>query len=311
MNIRELLRLAPQEGEVGIEIEVEGENIHPPMNKYWRGEHDGSLRGNCLEYVLRHPVSRDEVNDTLCTLQRLWTENNTVIKESNRAGVHVHINVQEESLNTLGAFICLYYSFESLLMKFCGKEREGNLFCLRVKDAENVIDTLLSILRQKYLRGLRTDKIRYASLNLKAIAQYGSLEFRGMRSTSDLSLIELWAKLLLCIKDAAKRYGKPAEIPYQLSSMGAEGLIRDVFGEYADLFLGMHDYEQLIFEDTRRVQQVSFSPEWQKYEDYAIKRIAERGDEEEGYRLRPKNLIENYEIGIAPVPVPIEPIKIR
>lgn len=278
MNVREILNLRETKGEVGIEIEVEGTDILMPDNKYWRGELDGSLRGESLEYVLEKPIPRDQVKAVLGVLSDEWLKNRTDIRESNRAGVHVHLNMQEESLSTLATFICLYYSFETLLLRFCGKEREGNLFCLRVQDAEQVIDLLLSALRTKRLRSLNTNQLRYSSLNLKALIQYGSLEFRGMRSTKNLYHIELWVRLLLCLKDAAKRYGKPSEVPYQLSLLGAEGFIHEVFGELSGSLLDNKDYEQVVFEDTRRVQEISYSLEWEAYEKAVTESRQEEGE---------------------------------
>lgn len=264
MNLRRILGLQKTSGEVGIEIEVEGENIHVPRGGYWEGVHDGSLRGEGLEYVLRRPVPRFKVTSTLASLKRQWVNQGTRVDDAPRAGVHVHINMQDESLITLANFIVLYYTFESVLLKFCGEHREGNLFCLRLKDAEHVMDHLLQCVQVKNLAGLRTDQIRYASLNLKALPQYGSLEFRGMRSTSALKEVKLWIDLLLSLKDAAKRYEHPSDIPISMSSDGIEAMMYEVFGSKGDV-LKTDGYEDLIFEDMRLAQEIAFSPTWDRY----------------------------------------------
>ena len=256
--------LIPTNGEVGIEVEVEGRNLNLDHdNKYWHAVHDGSLRGEALEYVLKKPVPRSRVTDSLSSLKRTWVKYHSEIHDTERAGVHVHINMQKESINTLGTFITLYYCFESLLMKFCGKQREGNHFCLRVKDAEGVLDHLLTALKCKNLNMLAVNQLRYASLNLKALTSYGSLEFRGMRSTENLSDIRIWVDLLLCLKDAAKRYGTPDQVPANFSLQGGEGLIREVFGDHADMLLGYDNAVDMVEQDMRRTQEVAFCPYWQ------------------------------------------------
>ena len=37
-------RMAPTEGDFGIEIEIEGDRVTIPRNQYWNQEADGSLR---------------------------------------------------------------------------------------------------------------------------------------------------------------------------------------------------------------------------------------------------------------------------
>ena len=263
MNVREHLNLPKTEGEVGLEVEVEGRRLRFANGKgYWKEVDDGSLRGENVEYVLRKPVHRNKVTNCLAALKRGWVKNNSYIDETERAGVHVHINMQEESIETLGTFITLYYCFESLLMRFCGSSREGNLFCLRTVDAENVIDELLKVLKNRNLYGLKSDVLRYASLNLKALPTYGSLEFRGMRSTTHLKEIKVWVEMLLSLKDAAKRYGTPSEVPTQISIQGCQGFVEDVFGQHAHYILDHLDYQDVIYNDMRRTQEVAFSPYW-------------------------------------------------
>ena len=53
------------DGDVGIEIEVEGRRL-PITEKYWRMEKDGSLRGpENMEYVLDRPMSLKDAKKAL------------------------------------------------------------------------------------------------------------------------------------------------------------------------------------------------------------------------------------------------------
>ena len=261
-KIIDLLPLRKQDGEVGIEIEIEGEDLPScRANPYWKGVGDGSLRGESIEYVLKKPVKRNKVLPALRNLKTAWFKTGSVIDPSERAGVHVHINMQEETLAVTGTFMCLYYCFESVLLRYCGESREGNHFCLRVRDAEFVLRYIEHAIETGDLGSLHTDKIRYASMNLKALPTYGSLEFRGMRSTSNLKEIYSWANMLLSLKDEAKRLGSPSAIAGMLSEEGILVALNRIFGKEAAL-LGGRDVEELVYEDMRSVQTLMFNPSW-------------------------------------------------
>ena len=51
-----LMGVRRQQGEVGIEVEVEGRHLDFHGNENWRTDGDGSLRGNSCEYVLKAPA---------------------------------------------------------------------------------------------------------------------------------------------------------------------------------------------------------------------------------------------------------------
>jgi len=311
MNVREHLNLPKTEGEVGIEVEVEGHRLNiDDGTGLWKEVEDPSLRGENVEYVLRNPVPRNQVVKALADLKRGWVRNRSEINETERAGIHVHINMQEESIETLGTFITLYYCFETLLMRFCGSAREGNLFCLRTQDAENVIDRLLHALDRKNLAILKTDRIRYASLNLKALPTYGSLEFRGMRSTPNFREIKVWIEMLLSLKDAAKRYGRPSEIPQHLSMMGCRHFIEDVFGRHAHYLLDHADYHEVSYDDMRRTQEIAYSPHWSEFKEVKRFNPDKPWDMAPIGRVpEPDDAVEDGENGAVAVPVP-EPMGI-
>ena len=225
------------DGDLGIEIEVEGDNL-PRCNKYWRHERDGSLRGESMEYVLEKPLSLPDVGKAIKHLDQRYKENNTNVHESVRAGVHVHVNVQKLDVVGLYNFITSYIILEEMLIKYCGEYREGNLFCLRVKDADYLLYMLEKVAGNKNYKNLHTDILRYASMNVKALGQYGSLEFRAMRGTRNLSLIHDWAAMLLGLREVSQQFETPSDIVDYFNAVGSE--------EFCDRFLGqyMHYFEQ-------------------------------------------------------------------
>jgi len=80
-------------GDVGVEIEVEGNNLPQYDLDGWRVEHDGSLRGESAEYVFGRPRYVNEAKafvDELCK-----TLEPCDIQDSGRGGIHVHVNIRD------------------------------------------------------------------------------------------------------------------------------------------------------------------------------------------------------------------------
>jgi hypothetical protein len=256
MNVLEMFGPRVVEGELGIEIEIEGHGLPPKGGVNWKGTHDGSLRGEAMEYVLRKPLTYDSAMKALGLLRKNLDKAGAEVFATNRAGVHVHVNVQQMEMVQVTNFICLYMVFEDMLVQWCGDSRVGNLFCLRARDAEFFVSTLRKIVRTQDWGEVGTDKLRYASLNLKALSTYGSLEFRAMRSDLTPGVIEEWIDLLLCLRDAALQYDNPQQIIEEVSMRGPEGMMHRVFGEHARALVLSYDS---IMEGVRLAQGIAYS----------------------------------------------------
>lgn len=264
MKVKEWFRVRPRQGDVGIEIEAEGHNL-PHTGEYWNVTHDGSLRGESLEYVLKRPMSLPEARKALDYLSLKYEQNEATVNDSDRCGVHVHVNCQELNIVQLYNFFVLYLVLEDLLVKFCGDSREGNLFCLRAKDAEYLLYTLSSALEDKEFRArFSSDDLRYASMNVKSLPTYGSLEFRAMRGTKDMDLIYKWADLLVGLREKAKTIDSPIDIVMGLSMGGAEAFLTEHLGEHAEYFLGIKDLDILLMEGVRRAQEIAYAGDWEE-----------------------------------------------
>lgn len=202
----------PVQGDFGIEIETEGKNLPSVNTQGWRSEKDGSLRGESYEYVLDKPLPRDEIRKALDYLAKRTAK--AELDFSFRTSVHVHMNVTDCEHEHILNIIYTYLLIEEPLLNYCGRTRKGNRFCLRLQDADGLVDTI-RFLFQSNLKGffnIRHDSIRYASINLEAITKYGSLEFRAMRGTMDVDVIDTWVEALSRIKAFAKQYKTPLEI---------------------------------------------------------------------------------------------------
>lgn len=274
-NVMSYFGVAPRykcDGDLGIEIEVEGENL-PQTRKYWRMEHDGSLRGEeNMEYVLSKPLSLDGCRKALDYLDECYNNNNTVVDDTVRAGVHVHVNVQRLSIIELFNFITLYIIFEDILVKFCGEHREGNLFCLRTSDADWILYALRRAIKTGQWGQLVDDDLRYASFNVKALGTYGSLEFRAMRGTRDLDVIYKWAEILLSLREMAKQFNNPQDIIQGFSAGECLGFMERCFGDNFEL-LQCKDSARLVTEGMRRAQDIAYCVDWELYREKPVKYI--------------------------------------
>lgn len=272
-TVREWMRVRNTAGDVGIEVEVEGTNL-PHIDEYWNVTHDGSLRGEALEYVFKRPLELSKAKEALDYLGHHLSKKGVSVLDSGRCGVHVHVNCQKLNIVELYNFFTLNFILEDLLTAFCGESRVGNLFCLRAKDAEYLIEQLSTAAETKDFRPIfASDDLRYAAMNVKSLPQYGSLEFRAMRGTTDPDLIYKWASILVHLREVAKTYPHPAEIVMEMSAGGGEAFMRNVLGEYADEFMSFDDWEQSLTDGARIAQDVAYAGDWEELSRVPKKKI--------------------------------------
>lgn len=259
--ITEVLELDRKNGDVGIEIEIESKDNHkewPAGLKDWKLTRDGSLRNNSCEYVLRHPLEIKNAHKAVDDLKKAIEDRGPKPHYSFRAGVHVHVNVQDLKVSELRTFTALYLILEGLLIDYCGEDRVGNFFCLRAEDAEFLVDFVATCFRQDRLYQLHTDAIRYAAINFKALPMYGSVEFRAMATLPDLSKIKEWATLLHNLKLKAKTINNPMNIMEDFSMIGDRVWVSEVLGDSYDLVKDNPNFELRVWTGLRLAQDFLF-----------------------------------------------------
>lgn len=248
----------------GVEIEVEGENLPTPdqVPPVWRVERDSSLKtAEAWEYVLRAPLMLDGVREALTSLDNVYKKRKSVVHDSVRAGVHVHMNVQDWNIKQVMTFSTAYYILEDILLRWCGENREGNLFCLRTRDAEYVLFKILNALKERNLKHLQSDIIRYSSLNYCSLFKYGTIEFRGMRGTPDLSLIYKWNEVLDELRTSSLNFSNPRDVLDQLSGDGEDAFLQTLLPNNYHLFQ-YAGADKVIRNSARRVQMIAFGVDW-------------------------------------------------
>lgn len=250
----------------GLEIEVEGSNLPnalPPA--YWRVEKDSSLKtAEAWEYVTPKPFDLKTIRKALDVLDSAYQLHLSNVHDSVRAGVHVHLNVQKWTIKQLMTYATSYYLLEDILLRFCGENREGNLFCLRTRDAEYVLFKLLDVLKTRNLKPLNTDIIRYASLNYLSLFKYGTVEFRGMRGTRDLNLIYKWVSIVDELRRAVDEFTDPLDVISSMSGDGELSLIKRLLPSFYEELIAIYgpDFDKSIRDNARRVQMIAFGIDW-------------------------------------------------
>ena len=232
MRVIQCLRLLPKAGMFGVEIEVEGAGLDIPENKFWRQEGDGSLRAKpeCCEYVFKEPISYKDSITAVGWLNAQHKKNGTVLNWSFRCSTHVHLNVQEMELSALLRLVYLYYIFENLLVKWSGEEREGNRFCLRLKDSSEIPFVIENVFRNS-LRGLNENQVRYSALNLGSLIKYGSVEFRSLSGTTDRERLSKWLNGIISLRDYAVQ-AKSLNQLFEKAKGNLNSFGKEVFGEF-------------------------------------------------------------------------------
>ena len=232
-----------QEGDIGVEIECEGQNLFSSPLRYWACHQDGSLRQSPeghppLEYVLRQPLSRKEVSEALEYLTLKLRGAKSRVLDSHRTSVHIHFNCQKWTLKEIFTFVCLYLLFENALVEFSGPDRVGNLFCQRAKDSQFWIYSIVRAFQTGAFRDVFSDNFRYTSCNTASLSKFGSLEFRSMRGTVDQETIENWIDLLDRIRQRSRTFKDPF----------------DLYQKYYDST--PMDFFEMIFKDTPKLKEL-------------------------------------------------------
>jgi len=211
----------------------------------------------------------------LTLLDKYYKVNETEVFESVRTGVHVHVNVQKLTIVELFTFITAYLVLEDLLVNYCGEFREGNLFCLRVKDADYLLYMLEQTARTKLFNRLNNDILRYASMNVVSLHKYGSLEFRAMRGTRDLDLIGDWAGILLNLRNQSVKFSTPAELFNWIESNGIESFLELFLGDLKDKLCDGKDVNTYVQDGLDRAHCLALDTDWDSFKSLKVK------DEEE------------------------------
>jgi hypothetical protein len=216
---------------------------------------------------MREPRSLDETITCLNSLKDALS--NSTYYETPRAGVHVHVNVQNVNVVQLYNIILSTYLLETILTRYCGAYREGNLFCLRVCDAEYQATVVEEAVTKNSLSVLSTDMIRYSALNLNSLSKYGSIEYRAMRSTADFDVLKVWCRVLYNIRQESLTFETPLDV-VSMALEAPESFVYKMLGEYAGELLDGVDLQSELETGLEYVLPIAHAVDWSSFNEHVI-----------------------------------------
>lgn len=261
-TVAEIFPVSRQLGLIGVEVEMEGQMFVTP--KGWNGKIDHSLRGNGIEWYFIRPCSLDLAKRRVQRLYEFNRNSGAVFQPSPRCGVHVHFNCQSLTPNQVYSLALLWYIFEGLLVRWCGTHREGNPFCLRATDANDVVVVLARGLRGiDQFHSLVDAWERYSGLNLQSLQRLGSVEFRTLGAPDNPEKIIKWLEILHTLYHFAIGVENVARFIENLSQTGWMNVLEPIFGKLTEEFM-FPDAEMLIMRSLRAVQFAIYATELPK-----------------------------------------------
>lgn len=215
---------------VGVEIEAEEVSTKKGQITTVKQIEDGSLKVAGKEFVTV-PIKTQYLE---IELKRLFSsfQHHTFSK---RCSVHVHVNVRDLTMEELKKMVMIYMMFEKALYKFSG-DRWNNNFCVPLFQTPALV--------QKFLREVDYFNMywfKYTGLNISPVwggesTKIGTVEYRQLEGTSDVSRIITWVNLITAIKRAAQNI-EYEELVGHIRIMNTTSayawFTREVFGRFA------------------------------------------------------------------------------
>lgn len=229
----------PEEAYIALEFENETKKpFQIPAIPGFTFHTEHSLRHHGFEYVFEKPLPIDQVRgkvEEFLTTIKVHAGLRNPLTCSARTSTHVHWDITKLTyMQALNWAIC-YWLVEDLLSEFCGADRQGNHFCLRMKDALLTQSSLAQAIRTCKPWGSSSfgEEMRYGSLNLNAWKKFGSMEFRMLQGIDEPEKLMNWIFTLENTRKFSLQFKNPGEIyKYFIDQTTAEMFPKKVFGEY-------------------------------------------------------------------------------
>ena len=219
---------------MGIEVEAEkvSPNLIAAVPPFWTSVTDNSLRNQGREF-LSAPSDPEITRRSLVALMALFRDGKFGTPDfSWRTSIHVHLNMREERIEQFLNFLVLYLLFEDSIFAFVGKDRRTSNFCIPIQETDMSYAISRMLIGKAQLgQGLYTLQ-KYSALNPRPILYNdhagglgtsenngkGTVEFRHLGGTYNLSQIIQWLNIILSLQAASRRYS-PDYIEEKITEM--------------------------------------------------------------------------------------------
>ena len=243
-------QFADPKAHVGIEVEIENISyINPNIPLcFWKITEDGSLRNHGKEFKsVALPIKYAQL-----ALEQLFSGLNPDIDFSSRTSIHFHLDVRGLEITQLITLMFVYATVENLLFKFVGANRRNSIFCTPITETRFFTDLDITK-KNRMFDCLQTIWQKYSALNMLPISQFGTVEFRQMAGTSNVTKLCIWLDLLSRIRLFAYK-NTLSNVLNTISDLNTNSqyrhFIESVFGEltvYLDTTSLISDMEKPVF----------------------------------------------------------------
>lgn len=198
---------------LGIEEEVE--NIHKQLSlpPFWKNKTDGSLRNGGMEFISEPLPPKQAMIATVVLRMMMRKLTASSPDYSWRTSDHVHLNVQELEEEEFRRLMMLAFIFEKLFFTLAGTDREQSIFCVPITQSVTREKLGIYLRKKTNLHQLATEWPKYSAVNLCRMFQYGhpsdgipalgTVEFRHLGGTEDVTKLLVWQSLILQLFKAA------------------------------------------------------------------------------------------------------------
>lgn len=292
-KIKETIKAAPQAGEVAVEFELEGDERMRFAVQGVAGftpHRDDSLGAGGIEMVFEKPVDRTTAAGLIQNLFNAIPEG--TLTNSDRCSTHVHLNVQEFTMQQIVLMACLYYIYENKFFDVNGGNRKGNIFCLSLEDSPIIADNLINDIKGGYFGITGYEDHRYTALNFAAVNKFGSLEFRSHKGADNAREVIEWMNALLAIYDYVKGSKQtPSEFFLDMSREGGvmEFTRKHLPAVFSYIKAWNRNTEFELWEGARRAQDVAFAMDW-------VPKIGQKTQAEKALKMRQAINLEDERI---------------
>ena len=194
--------LRSPKGDVGIEIETEGQNL--PAGKVtgtFTGKEDGSLR-NGMEYV-SSPIMAKSVTKDVDYLAETLRVTGAIINPTYRSSTHIHVNYCDHTWKHVLGTTIIWALVEPIVFRMMPPGRDGSLFCVSSYDSGDqsaYIDRLCTDIGKGFYNGFNP-RGKYSSLNNSRLSDLGTLEYRVFPTSLDGQQIQGWVDMCMNIRE--------------------------------------------------------------------------------------------------------------
>jgi hypothetical protein len=258
-----------KENSQGVEIEIETQDgyLFDFDQKLWKLDRDGSLRNYGYEFVLSNPSIEEELEKAFNSIEK--TLEKIPLIDTIRTSTHIHQNVTDKTGLDVITIFGIYWIIEDLLLDYCGKYRKGNYNCISNSQSNGILNGFSKTLRtlspnpklkknysnKNSIFDYSNDNYRYSSLTPKPLLEFGSIEYRGMRSLVTKKELTEWSYIIRSIAEYQKKHKTIDIILKRFNQMTPKEIILDIFPKvyYQITAKGKEDWEDELIDNLNDV----------------------------------------------------------